>query len=132
MDEKASYFAKYLGDLFRFNILNRIDKYKSEAFLSYTANVYSAYGVSAGFPCCGETLQYLQIAGKSYSYNKISPQFVNITGFIHNLHWVSLGFLQLFSIISAGFPCPRPRSFYGVKICIVEYFRIVGYTSKVP
>ena len=56
MDEKASYFAKYLGDLFRFNILNRIDKYKSEAFLSYTANVYSAYGVSAGFSCCGETL----------------------------------------------------------------------------
>ena len=56
MDEKASYFAKYLGDLFRFDILNRIDKYKSEAFLSYTANVYSAYGVSAGFSCCGETL----------------------------------------------------------------------------
>ena len=82
------------------------------------------YGVFAGFPCCGETLYYLQIVGKSYNYHGVSPQSVNITGFIHNIHRVSLWFLQPFSIDSAGFPCrdpiiPSPHSFHGVKICSV-------------
>ena len=37
------------------------------------------YGIFAGFPCCGETLYHLQIAGKSYNYHGISLQSVNIT-----------------------------------------------------
>ena len=60
--------------------------------------------------------------GKSYNYHGVSPQSVNITGFIHNIHRVSLRFLQPSSINSAGLPCrdpaiPSPRSFHGVKIC---------------
>ena len=41
------------------------------------------YGVFAGFPCCGETLLYLHIAGKSYNCHGVFKQSVNITGFIH-------------------------------------------------
>ena len=36
--------------------------------------------------------------GKSYNYHGVSLQSVNITGFIHNIHRVSLWFLQPFSI----------------------------------
>ena len=76
------------------------------------------YRVFAGIPCCGETLEYLQIAGKSYDYHGVSLQSVNIKGFIHNIHRVSLRFLQPFSIDSAGFPCrdsviPNPVVFMG-------------------
>ena len=58
------------------------------------------------------------------SYTLVSPQSLNITGFIHNTHRVSLWFLQPFSTDSAGFPCrdpaiPSPCSFHGVKICSV-------------
>ena len=66
------------------------------------------YGVFTSFPCSGETLQYLEIVGKSYHYPGVSPQSVNITGFIHNIHRVSLWFLHPFSIDSAGFLCRDP------------------------
>ena len=87
-----------------------------------TANVYRALQVFAEFPCCGETLQYLQIAGKSYNYHGVSPQSVNMTGLIHNIHRDSMWFLKPFSIYSAGFPyrdhvIPSPCSFHWVKIC---------------
>ena len=50
-------------------------------------------------------------------------QSVNITGFIHIIHRVSLQFLQPFSIDSVSFPCrdpviPSPRSFHGVRIWV--------------
>ena len=56
------------------------------------------------------------IVGKSYNYHGGSPQSVNITGFIHNIHRISLWFLQPFFVTNAGFPCrdpaiPSPRSF---------------------
>ena len=59
---------------------------------------------------------------KEILYYGVSPQSVNITGFVHNIHRVFLWFLQPFSIDSAGFPCrdpviPSPCSFHGVKIC---------------
>ena len=66
------------------------------------------YGVFTSFPCSGETLQYLEIVGKSYHCPGVSPQSVNITGFIHNIHRVSLWFLHPFSIDSAGFLCRDP------------------------
>ena len=67
--------------------------------------------------------------GKPYNYHGVSPQSANITGFIHNIHRVSLWFLQPFSIDSSGFPCrdpviPSPHSFHGVKICsVVEWWK---------
>ena len=42
----------------------------------YTANVYRALRVFAGFPCFGETLYYL---GKSYNYHGVTLQSVSIT-----------------------------------------------------
>ena len=76
------------------------------------------YGLSAGFPCCGETLQFLQIAGKSYNYHGVSLQSVNITGFTHNIHRVSLYFLQPFSI--AGKTCNLFFCFQGVFLKILS------------
>ena len=43
--------------------------------------------------------------GKPCDKYRISPQSVNITGFIHNINRVSLWFLQPFDIESADFPC---------------------------
>ena len=46
--------------------------------------------------------------GKSYNYHGVSPQSVNITGFTHNIHRVSLWFWQPFSIDRAGKTCRHP------------------------
>ena len=55
------------------------------------------------------------------NYHGISLQSVNITGFILDIHRVSLCFLQPFSIDSPGCPCrdpviPSPCTFHGINI----------------
>ena len=100
----------------------------AEQLQCHTAKFTGHHGVFTGFPCCWETLWYLQIAGKSYNHHGVSPQSINITGFIHNIYKVSLWLLQTFSIDNTGFTCrysviPSPCSFHGVKICSVDYFQ---------
>ena len=71
----------------------------------------------------------------SYTAN-VYPMKTMATGNCENCnyHWVSLQFLQPFSIDSAGFPCrdpaiPSPCSFHGVKICSVALQIWAGHIS---
>ena len=135
--QKVCYIRHHSLKKMRLDILQWKKIYKS---INSTLKMFPGhYRVLAGFPCCGETLKYLQIAGKSYNYHGVSPQSVNITGFIHNIHRVSLWFLQPFFIDCAGFPCrdpviPSTRSFHGVKICsafeFLRFFWLEVLTEK--
>ena len=66
------------------SLLQQCTVYIFETFFQYcTLQMFTGqHRVFAGFPC--------NIARKSYNFHGVSPQSVNITGFIHNIHRVSL------------------------------------------
>ena len=92
----------------------------------HTLQIFTGhYKVFAVSPVMGKPCNIYRLWGKFYNYHDVFLQTVNFTVFIHNIHMVSLCFLQLFFIDGTGFHyrdpiIPSPRSFHGVKICSVH------------